>query len=163
MDKAETFGFYGKKNRKSASTRTAKHYSCVLAMRHVCGCLIETDVCTVRVRARKTGFCFQLGIPEWVGGLGRGEGRGPNVYINERSAEIPKTALQQKSHQRRQYPVETLTDTTMMIKMIPHTSPMILNILAFLEASMAPFVSPTPLALCTFGRAQCEHYYTFCG
>lgn len=26
---------------------------------------------------------------------------------------------------------------------------------------MAPDESPTPLALWTFGRAQCEHYYTF--
>lgn len=94
-------------------------------------------------------------------GLGRrAGGGGANVYVNERPAEIPNSPAA-KSHQRRQYPVETLTDTTIMIKMIPHTSPMILNILAFLEASMAPDESPTPLALWTFGRAQCEHYYTF--
>lgn len=95
---------------------------------------------------------FPIRDPGRGGGLGGGVEAERNVFVNEVCWNPNNSAV--KSHHGCQPRAESWSAATMMIKMIPHTSPMILNILAFLEASMAADASPTLLALCAFGKAQ---------
>lgn len=89
-----------------------------------------------------------------------------NVYVDEKSANNPDNCVageKKKKSPSRQPCAVSLTAVMMMIKMIPHTNPMILNILAFFEASIAPDGSPAVFALCAFlERTQWEnHSYLF--
>lgn len=68
---------------------------------------------------------------------------------NKSSVQIP-IGLPAKVGTAAQWGALTLTAITMMIKIIPKTSPMMFSILAVLDASEALVESPMALAFCAF-------------
>lgn len=138
--------FFGnkKKQNKGLCPPKAKHCSNIPVV-----CLWVFDwkrfmsqhVCTAWVCVQNV--LFPIRSPCWRRG---------NIRCSESFAEI-QTLLQQKRRLGQRRNVSWIA-TKMMIKMIPHTSPIILNILAFFEASMAVAESPAPLADCAFKKQK---------
>lgn len=97
-----------------------------------------TNMCTQPVCVHTYKHMFLFSGPGWGGG---------DAHYSRSFGEVPKY-LQAKT--RHLHCCVALRAMKMMIKMIPHTSPMIFRILAVLDASTATADSPRALAFCAF-------------